>query len=35
MAGWTAPEPRIKSGYMSRYVRLVEPALKGAILRTE
>ena len=35
MAGWTAPEPRIRSGYMSRYVRLVEPALKGAVLRTE
>jgi dihydroxy-acid dehydratase len=35
MAEWTPPEPRIKTGYMQRYVRLVQPALKGAILRVE
>jgi dihydroxy-acid dehydratase len=33
LAGWTPPEPRIKTGYMQRYIRLVQPALKGAILR--
>jgi dihydroxy-acid dehydratase len=35
LAGWTPPEPRIKTGYMQRYVRLVQPALKGAILRVD
>jgi dihydroxy-acid dehydratase len=35
LARWTPPEPRIKTGYMRRYVRLVEPALKGAVLRDE
>ena len=35
MADWTPPEPRIKTGYMNRYVRMVRPALEGAILRVE
>lgn len=29
---WSAPEPKIKSGYLSRYARLVSSADKGAIL---
>ena len=29
---WTAPEPKIKKGYLSRYARLVSSADKGAIL---
>jgi len=33
LADWRAPEPRIKTGYMQRYVKMVEPALKGAVLR--
>jgi len=31
-AKWTAPEPKIKNGYLSRYARLVSSADKGAIL---
>lgn len=31
-AKWTAPEPKIKKGYLSRYARLVSSADKGAIL---
>ncbi len=31
-AAWTAPEPRIKTGYIARYARLVTSADKGAIL---
>ncbi len=31
-AKWTAPEPKIKTGYLSRYARLVSSADKGAIL---
>lgn len=30
--GWTAPEPRIKTGYAARYARLVTSADKGAVL---
>lgn len=29
---WTAPEPKIKTGYLSRYAKLVSSADKGAIL---
>lgn len=29
---WKAPEPRIKSGYLGRYARLVSSADKGAVL---
>lgn len=35
LRGWQPPPPRITTGYMRHYVRLVEPALKGAILRDE
>jgi len=31
--GWTAPEPRIKTGYAARYAKLVTSADKGAILQ--
>lgn len=30
--GWTIPEPKIKTGYLSRYAKLVSSADKGAIL---
>ncbi|MGB3927241.1 MAG: dihydroxy-acid dehydratase, partial [Caldicoprobacterales bacterium] len=30
-ASWTAPEPKIKTGYLARYSRLVSSADKGAI----
>ena len=29
---WTAPEPRIKTGYIARYAKLVTSADKGAVL---
>ena len=31
-AAWTAPEPKVKHGYLARYARLVSSADKGAIL---
>ena len=31
-AKWVCPEPRIKTGYLARYARLVSSADKGAIL---
>ena len=31
-AAWTAPEPRVKTGYLARYAKLVSSADKGAIL---
>lgn len=31
-AKWVAPEPKIKTGYLSRYAKLVSSADKGAIL---
>ena len=31
-ANWKAPEPKIKTGYLARYARLVSSADKGAIL---
>jgi dihydroxy-acid dehydratase len=33
LAMWRAPEPRITSGYMERYLKFVRPALEGAVLR--
>ena len=30
-ASWTAPEPKIKTGYLARYSRLVSSSDKGAI----
>jgi dihydroxy-acid dehydratase len=31
-AEWSAPEPRIKSGYLARYAQLVSGAEKGAVV---
>ena len=31
-AAWTAPEPKVKTGYLARYAKLVTSADKGAIL---
>ena len=31
-AAWVAPQPRVKSGYLSRYARLVSDAKSGAVL---
>lgn len=33
MAGWRAPSPRISSGYLGRYARLVTSAGTGAVLK--
>ncbi len=33
LAAWTRPEPKIKTGYMARYARLVSSAGNGAIFR--
>ena len=30
---WVCPEPKIKSGYLTRYAKLVSSADKGAILQ--
>ncbi len=32
-SGWKAPEPKIKSGYLSRYVRMVTSANTGAVVK--
>ena len=29
---WKAPEPKVKTGYLARYAKLVSSADKGAIL---
>lgn len=34
LAAWRPPEPRIKTGYLARYVRLVTSAHTGAVLKT-
>ena len=34
-AKWQAPEPKIKTGYLARYARLVDSAASGALLRTD
>ena len=31
-AAWVCPEPRIKTGYLARYAKLVTSADRGAIL---
>jgi len=31
-AAWVCPEPKIKTGYLARYARMVSSADKGAIL---
>ncbi len=33
MAGWKAPQPRINTGYLGRYARLVTSASTGAVLK--
>ena len=32
-AKWVCPEPKVKTGYLARYARLVSSADKGAILQ--
>ena len=32
-AAWVAPEPKVKTGYLARYAKLVSSADKGAILQ--
>ena len=32
-AKWQSPEPKIKTGYLSRYAKLVTSACTGAILK--
>ena len=31
-AAWTCPEPRVKTGYLARYAKLVTSAARGAVL---
>ena len=31
-AKWVCPEPKIKTGYLARYAKMVSSADKGAIL---
>ena len=31
-AAWTCPEPKVKTGYLARYAKLVSSADKGAVL---
>ncbi len=33
LSAWSAPEPRIKHGYMARYARMVSSAGRGAIVK--
>lgn len=35
LAKWTAPEPKIKKGYLALYARLVSSASKGAVIERE
>ena len=32
-AAWTAPEPKVKTGWLSRYARMVSSADLGAVMR--
>ncbi len=32
LAAWKAPEPKIKTGWLSRYAKMVSPASSGAVL---
>jgi dihydroxy-acid dehydratase len=34
-AGWTAPEPKIKRGWLARYAKLVTSAHTGAVLTAD
>ena len=31
-AAWVCPEPKIKTGYLARYAKLVTSAARGAVL---
>ena len=31
-AAWACPEPKIKTGYLARYAKLVTSAARGAVL---
>ena len=31
-AAWVCPEPKIKTGYLARYAKLVASAARGAVL---
>ena len=31
-AKWVCPEPRVKTGYLARYAKMVQSASKGAVL---
>ena len=31
-AAWVCPEPKIKTGYLARYAKLVSSAARGAVL---
>jgi len=33
LSGWSAPEPKIRQGYMARYARRVSSASEGAVLK--
>jgi dihydroxy-acid dehydratase len=33
LSGWTPPEPKIKTGYLARYARMVSSGSEGAVLR--
>ena len=35
IASWTPPEPKVKSGYLARYAKLVTSAATGAIFQTD
>jgi dihydroxy-acid dehydratase len=32
-AKWVCPEPKVKTGYLARYARMVAPACEGAVLK--
>jgi dihydroxy-acid dehydratase len=32
-AGWQAPEPKVKEGYLARYAKLVSSASEGAVFK--
>ena len=31
-AAWVCPEPKVKTGYLARYAKMVHPASEGAVL---
>ena len=34
MAAWQPPEPKVKTGYLARYAKLVTSAATGAVFET-